>query len=168
MNDFSDLLDVVLGLKRELAEAKTMIRNMVRTGTVEERDAKKGYRVNWGNDDEGKPILSPWMPHPEAGGMDKSWNPLAKGEIVTSINPGGDPRQGFLVRGGFGGQFAQPSENLDESVRELQGGKVREVASKDGDLTVTLKSETIKASGTVTIEAAVLVLKAGQIQMIET
>lgn len=168
MNDFSDLLDVVLGLKRELAEAKTMIRNMVRTGTVEERDAKKGYRVSWGNDDEGKPILSPWMPHPEAGGTDKSWNPLAKGEIVTSINPGGDPRQGFLVRGGFGGQFAQPSESLDESVRELQGGKMRETVSKDGDRNVTLKSETIKASGTVTIEAAVLVLKAGQIQMIET
>jgi len=38
---------------------------------------------------------------------------------MTAINPAGDSRQGFLVRGGFCDQFPQPSQSTDENVLTL-------------------------------------------------
>lgn len=135
MSDFDDLLHEVAALRRELSEVRIAQRNTIRTGTVEERDAQKGYRLNWGKDDQGKTILSPWYPHPESGGGAKTSFPLTKGQIVTAINPNGDFRQGFLVRGGFSDQNPSPSQNLAENVFTF--GNVRiEVA--DGKLKITV------------------------------
>ena len=58
MSDFDDLLQEVAALRREVSELKFALRNTVRTGTVEERDATKGYRLNLGKDDQGKMNLS--------------------------------------------------------------------------------------------------------------
>lgn len=150
MSDFDELLNVVAGLRREVSELRTTLRNAVRTGTVEERDAKKGYRLNWGKDDQGKTILSPWYPHPESGGGAKTSFPLTKGQIVTAINPNGDVRQGFLVRGGFSDQNPAPSQNLDENVFTF--GNVR-IEIADGEVKITCgASSMIMKTGSMVIQ----------------
>lgn len=155
MSDVLDrLMDLVLGLQRDLAEVNVRLRNTVRTGTIAERDAVKGYRVDWGKDADGKTILSPWYPHPEAGGDHKSWEPLTVGQIVTALNPGGDPRQGFLVRGGFSDRFAQPSSSLDETVRSLHGGKLKETVTSSGRKVEITGDESLTATGSLVISAA--------------
>jgi phage baseplate assembly protein gpV len=162
MTDFDELLKVVMGLKRELAEVRHVQANQIKTATVEEVDGTKGYRLKLGEDGEGKPILSPWYPHPEAGGKKhKTWKPLTKGEIVTSIHPSGDARQGFLIRGGFSDQegFKQPSQNLDEIVEEnfRDGDKVQRklTIDKDGNKSETMKGKSdliVEKDATVTVK----------------
>lgn len=154
MSDFDDLLRLVLKQNHRIAELEYKLANFAQLGPVEETDAKKGYRLNLGKDNQGKTVLSPWYPHPEAGGKKhKTWKPLTKGEIMMAINPSGDPRQGFLIRAGFSDQkgFKQPSENLDEVVEEnfRDGDNVQRKVTidKDGN-----KSETLKGKNTVSVE----------------
>jgi phage baseplate assembly protein gpV len=123
------MIDALLELRRELEELKRVVGNLIRTGTVEDADPQKGYRLNFGTDEDGQPVKSPWYPYPESGGPTKSWMPLGKGQVMTAINPAGDSRQGFLVRGGFCDQFPQPSQSLDENVFSF--GDVRITVNKD-------------------------------------
>lgn len=158
MSDFDELLQEVVALRLELSEAKTAMRNMVRTGTVAKRDAEKGYRLDWGKDDKGETILSPWYPHPEAGGAAKSWFPLSEGQIVTAINPGGDFRQGFLVRGGFGGQNERPSFELTQNGFTFGGVRI-EIA--DSSLKITIGSSVLE------ITASAMSFKAAALKWIK-
>lgn len=154
MSDLDELLQEVVALRIELSEAKTAMRNMVRTGTVAKRDAEKGYRLDWGKDDKGETILSPWYPHPEAGGAAKSWFPLSEGQIVTAINPGGDFRQGFLVRGGFGGQNERPSFELTQNGFTFGGVRI-EIA--DNSLKIAIGSSVLEiTAGAMSFKAAAL------------
>ncbi|KAB1069257.1 phage baseplate assembly protein V [Methylobacterium planeticum] len=131
MSDFDDLLREVIRLGQRLAEVEHKNANMLRVGTVEQVDGKKGYQVKFAEED-GKAVPSPWFPHPEEGGTAKSWKPMPKGQIVFAICPDGDPRQGFLVpKGGFSDQNKAPSENLEEHV-ETYGDKFKKVTNKDG------------------------------------
>jgi phage baseplate assembly protein gpV len=154
-----ELMADILELRRELADVRLTMARMVQTGTVEELDGQNGYRVKLGEDENGKPILSPWYPHPEAGGVALTWVPLTKGEIVTAINPGGDPQKGFLIRGGFSDQFQQPSQSLDETVFDFHKGKRREVTDKNGNHTVTLagdETRTIKGGQTLNVQGQIV------------
>ncbi|KAB2859320.1 MAG: hypothetical protein F9K43_23985, partial [Bauldia sp.] len=116
----------------------------LRVGPVEEVDARKGFRVKWGEDGDGRPFLSPWYPHPESGGATSTWMPLSKGQVVGIINPDGDPRQGVLMRGGFSGQNPPPSESLAENVYRFGGVTV--TVNKNGSIV-------IDAEGPVTVNA---------------
>ncbi|WP_454919219.1 baseplate assembly protein [Xanthobacter sediminis] len=124
-----------------------------------EADALKGYRLSLGEDRDGNPRLSPWLPHPDSGGGNKSWRPLSRGQIVAAISPGGDLPQGFLLRAGFGGQDPPPSQDLAEVVL-LDNGAVRISATqhacvvKVGDTVlsitadgITMQAPTIDAFG---------------------
>lgn len=152
--EFLDLVAIVVDLKREVAQLKREIAGMVKVGSVEEADAQKGYRLNFGADENGRAKLSPWLPHPEAGGKAKSWFPLSKGQVVAMMTPPGDPRQGFLLRDGFTDRYAQPSQNLDENVFEygdvrveIREGRVHmkvgsaEITITDGKLEVKAKTD---------------------------
>jgi phage baseplate assembly protein gpV len=159
VSDLADLIEVVADLKVALAETRTLVRNMVRTGTVEERDATKGYRLNWGKDDQGKTILSPWYPHPESGGGAKTSFPLTKGQTVTAINPGGDARQGFLVRGGYSDQNPSPSSSLDENVFTFKDVKVE---AADGKLKLTVGGTAIElGAGKISLKSAAIEMVKG-------
>ena len=102
-------------LAADLQMLKTAVGNMLKVGPIEEIDAEKGYRLKLGTAPDGSPYLSPWYPHPEAGGDAKSWVPLSKGQVVGVLNPSGDPRQGTLLRSGFSDKFPQPSTDLAEN-----------------------------------------------------
>jgi len=154
--EFSDLVAVVVDLKREVAQLKREIAGMVKVGTVEETDAQKGYRLNFGADENGQAKLSPWLPHPEAGGKAKSWFPLSKGQVVAMMTPPGDPRQGFLLRDGFTDSYAQPSQKLDENVFEYGDVRfeIREglVHLKVGATEITVTADKIAIKGSTDFE----------------
>ncbi|MDO9428441.1 MAG: hypothetical protein Q7T93_16615 [Methylobacterium sp.] len=152
MSDFDDLLRAHLKLQHTVEELRHQAANMMRVGTVKEVDGKKGYQVNFGNGDDGKPIPSAWFPHPEQGGAFKTWRPLTKDQIVYVVAPGGDQRQAFVIpRGGFSDQNPQPSEKLDENV-DTYGKVRRETRAEDTVDKVGKAKVTKKAEGKITAE----------------
>lgn len=124
------MVSTVERLLHEIAELKLRVANAVQVGPVAESDAEKGYRVALGVDRDGEPRLSPWLPHPDSGGGNKSWRPLTKGQIVAVMAPGGEVEQGFILRAGFGGEDPPPSQDLGEVV-VLDNGGVRISATKE-------------------------------------
>lgn len=136
------MIDQIVGLRADIEALKTAFANSLKSGPVEQIDAKKGYRLKLGDGDDG-PYLSPWYPHPETG---KSSVPLEKGQIVGVLNPNGDPRQGLLIRGGYSDDLASPNDNMDANVFEAAGVRIE---IKDGSLKVTISGvvHTISADG---------------------
>lgn len=149
-SEFGDLVGIVVDMRREIAQLKRELANMVKVGTVSDVDAKKGYRLDFGQDENGQPKKSAWLPHPESGGAAKSWIPLSVGQTAAMVTPPGDTRQGFLVRGGFSDKNPQPSENTDENVFTFGPWRISLDA---GVLSVT--GPKVKVKGDVEIEGAV-------------
>ncbi|GGF38242.1 hypothetical protein GCM10011321_31500 [Youhaiella tibetensis] len=138
------MINHFIELKADIESLKTAFGAALRVGAVAAVDAKKGFRVKWGEDGDGRPFLSPWYPHPESGGATSTWMPLSEGQIVGIMNPGGDPRQGVLLRGGFSDVNPPPSQSLDENV--IAFGSVRLTLHRDGRIVVD-------AGGPVTINS---------------
>ncbi len=111
----------LLAMKIDIEMLKTAFGKSLKVGPIEQIDAKKGYRIKLGEDENGEPFLSPWYPHPESGGATSTWAPLSKGQIVGMINPTGDARQGILLRGGFSDINRPPSADLLASVLKAFG-----------------------------------------------
>lgn len=129
MSLVAELMTELRELRFEVSSMKRDMAAMNRVGFVSDVDAAKGYRLQFGEDDKGAPIKSPWLPHPEQGGDILSWVPLAKGQIAMLVSEPGDTRKAFLLRGGFAGAFKQPSQDLGEAV--LAFGDVRISVRKD-------------------------------------
>ncbi len=123
-------------LLHEVADLKLRVANMIRIGTVADRDPEKGYRIDFGEGTDGAPDLSPWTPHPDSGGANADWRPLSKGQIVARLSESGDPALGFIARAGFGGSNHPPSADLDEVVL-LDTGEVR-ISTKGPALTISI------------------------------
>lgn len=134
-----------IALRLDVEAMKTAFGNMATVGPVEEIDAEKGYRLKLGEDEDGV-YLSPWFPHPETG---KTSVPLKKGQIVGNLNPTGDPRQGFLLRGGYSDDHASPNDNMEANVFEDAGVRVE---IKESQLIITIGgvTHTISSGGLTT------------------
>lgn len=126
---------------RDLHMLKTAYSRMVKVGPVEEIDAEKGYRIKLGEGEDGQPYLSPWLGHPETG---KTSIPLKKGQIVGVVNPGGDPRQGFIIRNGYSDEHKSPNSDMEANVFEDAGIKL---TIAGGALTVVAGGVTAVISG---------------------
>ena len=114
------LTDNLLAMSADLAMLKSAFGNSLKVGPIEEVDPVKGYRAKWGEVD-GKPYLSPWIPHPESG---KTSVPLEKGDIVGVISPSGDPRQAVMFRAGYSGPRPSPNEDMAANVFEAAGVRI--------------------------------------------
>ena len=134
------LTDTITAMSADLAMLKSAFGNALKVGPIEEVDAVKGYRAKWGEVD-GKPYLSPWIPHPESG---KSSVPLKKGDIVGVMNPSGDPRQAVMFRGGYSGPRPSPNDNMDANVFEDAGVRI---SVAEGALVVVAGGVTFTFSG---------------------
>lgn len=134
------MISDVAALKAEVEALKDIVSRMIVSAPVEIVDAEKGYRLNLGKANDGSIHLSPFYPHPETG---KTSVPLKKDQVVTAINPGGDPRQGFLVRGGYSEGHPSPNADMEANV------------FKDAGVTITIKGGVlhIAAQGHVVVEA---------------
>lgn len=152
MSDFDELLRRVVRMSEDIQEFKRASENQVREGTIEKVDAKKGYQVTFGKDENGKPIPSAWFPHHEQGGAFKTWRPSSRGQIVYVVAPGGDQRRAFVVpRGGFSDDNPQPSDKLEENV-DTFGQYRREIREKDTVDKVGKAKVSKKAEGKITAE----------------
>ena len=152
------MINAFLNLYREVAELKRVIANMVKTGTVAERDEKRGYRVTFGNDENGKSILSPWYPHPENGGDLKTSFPMSVGQTVTTLNPMGDARQGVVLRGG-GFSDANPSPSTDLKENKITfGGYTFRLKGDAVEISRDGQSLLFDPNGETTITASKIVL----------
>ncbi|WP_274626571.1 baseplate assembly protein [Arvimicrobium flavum] len=133
------MIEALVDMRIDIEMLKTAFGNALVVGPVEVIDAKRGFRLKHGDGPDGQPYLSPWYPHPESGGATGTWFPLSKGQIVGVINPGGDPRQGVMFRGGFSGINPQISENLGENKYTFGGVTITVaggVVTIDGDIRV--------------------------------
>lgn len=133
----------LVAMKIDVEMLKTAFGKSIKVGPIEQIDAKRGYRIKLGEDENGQPFLSPWYPHPESGGDTSTWAPLSRGQIVGMINPTGDPRQGILLRGGFSDSNQPPSNDLLANVLKAFG------------VTVTIKDGTVHISGNFVVEGNV-------------
>lgn len=132
------MIEAIIDMQVDIEMLKTAFGNSLRVGPIEEIDAKKGFRLKYGDSPNG-PWLSPWHPHPESGGATGTWFPLSKGQVVGVINPAGDPRQGVLLRGGFSGVNPPISENLGENKYTFGGVTITIAAGKitiEGDVQI--------------------------------
>lgn len=115
-----NLTDNLVSMSADIAMLRSAFGNALKVGPVEVIDAEKGYRAKWG-ERNGKPFLSPWLPHPESG---KSSVPLKKGDIIGVINPSGDMRQAAIFRAGYSGLRQSPNDDMDANVFEDAGVRV--------------------------------------------
>ncbi len=139
--------DVLVGIVTDLQMLKTAFGKAMKMGPVEQINPVKGYRLRLGEGPNG-PFLSPWYPHPETG---KSSVPLKKGQVVGVVNPTGDPRQGFLIRGGYSDAYPSPNDDMDANVFEdagvrlsIAGGTLRVAV---GDVTFEISAAGVTISG---------------------
>lgn len=137
------MIGEILSLRTDMERLKGQFGRALQVGPVEIVDAKRGFRLKLGEAAGGEPFLSPWYPHPESGGATSTWAPLSKGQIVGVLNPGGDPRQGILLRGGFSDQNPPPSQDLGENVFAFGGVRLE---IKDGG-TVIVHASRVELGG---------------------
>ncbi|MCR6672198.1 baseplate assembly protein [Devosia ginsengisoli] len=128
------MISEIIAQRADIEQLKMLFGRALRVGPVAVVDPEKGFRIKLGDGADGQPYLSPFYPHPESGGATSTWAPLSEGQIVGVINPGGDPRRGVLLRGGFSDANPPPSQSLDENV--LRFGQVKLTIGKDGALTI--------------------------------
>lgn len=109
-----------IAMRLDIEMLKTAFGNSLKVGPVEIIDAQKGYRLRLGGTED-EPFLSPWYPHPESG---KTSIPMKKGQIVGVVNPTGDPRQGFVFRGGYSDANPSPNDDMEANVFQDAGVKI--------------------------------------------
>lgn len=101
-------------------------------GPVTDVDPKKQLcRIQIGEDEDGKPVLSPWVAYGQIAGTRKVHSPPSKGQQMTMVAPNGDHQQGFLLPFTWSENNPSPSEKGDEDI-DLRGKTKR--TQKDGDL----------------------------------
>lgn len=138
MKAIADLVLRVSELERRQA-------NMIRHGPVEEVDPKKQLvRIGLGVDDQGKPILGPWVPYAQIAGAMKVHSVPSKGQNMTMMNPGGDFRQAVCVPMTWSDNNKSPSEKGEEHV--LTFGNVN-VTIKDGSVKITVGGHSLDITG---------------------
>lgn len=135
------MISEIIAQRADIEQLKTLFGRALRVGPVEVVDPERGFRIKLGDGADGKPFLSPFYPHPESGGATSTWAPLSKGQIVGVINPGGDPRRGVLLRGGFSEANPPPSQSLDEN--KLEFGQVTITLGKDGSVTIDAATKVV-------------------------
>lgn len=101
-------------------------------GPVTDVDPKKQLcRIQIGEDEEGKPVLSPWVAYGQIAGTRKVHSPPSKGQQLTMVAPNGDHQQGFLLPFTWSENNPSPSEKGDEDI-DLRGKTRR--TQRDADL----------------------------------
>ncbi len=116
------ITDLLTKQRAEIENLKSVIVEMIQVGPVHDINAEKGYRIKLGEDEEGNPYLSPWKPHPETS---KTSVPLKVGQMVGTLNPSGDQRQGLLLPGGYSKDHEPPNTDMEANVFQDAGVRIQ-------------------------------------------
>lgn len=116
MSDGS-LVYILTKIVGRIAEVERKQEGRIARGTVEEVDAKAGtVRIKVGEDDDGKPFLTPPIPYAQFMGALKAHTPPSKGQQMTVMADAGDYRQGLAIPMTQSDANKSPSEKGDENV----------------------------------------------------
>jgi len=137
-------------LASRVAELERRFSGTLRHGTIEEVDAAKQIvRLNFGQDEDGKPFLSPWVPYAQIAGALKVHTPPSKGQQFTALSPTGDWQQAVALPLTWSKANPSPSQKADEHVLTfgsvkltIEGEKVTAEAPN-----VLIKSDSINLGG---------------------
>lgn len=135
------IIDAVVQSRADIEALRSAFGRSIKVGSVEMVDPQRGYRLKFGEAEDGKAFLSPWYPHPETG---KSSIPLKLGQVVGVVNPSGDPRQGFLVRAGYSDDHPAPNQDMAANVFSDAGVTIRVAA---GSLVIEAAGVAVKIDG---------------------
>jgi phage baseplate assembly protein gpV len=117
-------------LASRVADLERRFSGVVRHGTVDEVDpGKQIVRIKFGEDKDGKPFLSPWLPYAQIAGALKVHTPPTKGQQMSTLSPSGDWMQAVALPMHWSDQNQSPSSNGDENV--LTYGNVRATIKDD-------------------------------------
>ena len=153
-------------LAQRVAELERIVASLLRHGTVEQVDAaKKRVRLRIGENEQGEPFLSPWVPYAQIAGALKVHTPPSAGQQFTLFSPAGDFQQAVAIPLTWSEANPSPSEKGNEHVLTFADVKM-EVRDGQTKITVGDAVADIKAGS---IELAIggsgFVLDAAQLQM---
>lgn len=154
MNDYERVL---IALAAKVAEIERKQEGRMARGTVHEVDPEKGtVRLKVGEDDDGKPFLTPPIPYAQTMGALKVHSPPSVGQQMTAFNDGGDYRQGIALPMTQSDANKSPSTKGDEHVMTLGSVTIRvkgdEVFVQRGALSAHFGEEKITFSGPATFK----------------
>lgn len=124
------------GMIRDLyerqADLERRVQNKKRTGTVHEVNAAEGWaRVKLGEDENGKPYLSPKMPWKEvAMGAIKTHFPPAVGEQVDVVSESGDLADAMIDTSIPSNANARPHDKAAEGVITVGNTRIQFTGSE--------------------------------------
>lgn len=131
-------------LSNRVAALERRMAHQIKHAPVEEVDAERGMvRLNLGPGDDGD-LLSPWIPYGQFAGKLKVHTPPTKGQNLTYIAPGGDPRQAVALPLTWSDEHASPSDRADENVVVYGGIKF---TVRDGVLIISAGGFHLSVSG---------------------
>jgi phage baseplate assembly protein V len=132
-------------LASRVADLERRFSGLVRHGTVEEVDPEKQIvRLKFGEDKNGNPFMSPWVPYAQIAGALKVHTPPTKGQQMSTLSPSGDWMQAVALPMHWSDQNPSPSDKGDENV--LTYGNVR-ATIKDNLTKVVVGACTIEETG---------------------
>jgi hypothetical protein len=145
----TDLEDLIVRMTTEIAELRRRQSQMLRRGTVHAiRKGGNEVQIKLGDDPEGQPILTPWLPVSGGNGTGaKTRHAYTVGEHVMMQNPDGDWQGAEISPSNHHKAGESPSSTPGEHVIH-DGGGVR-VAVHGGALKITAggTSWTLNGSG---------------------
>jgi len=137
------MANAFLQMNARIASLEARLAGMVRHGPVEEVNTAEGWvRLNLGEGDHG-PLLSPKIPYAQMAGGLKVHAPPTKGQNMTVIAPGGDPRQSVALPMTWSDQNAAPASGADPA---LTFGDVR-IDLTAGGLRISVGGVSLDISG---------------------
>ena len=133
-----ELVDLVDDLRKRFARSQI-------NGKVAEVNHEEGWcRVNLGEGDDGKPMLSPKIPFYQKAGKIKDHVPVSEGQQVTLHAPGGDLESAYVVPFTWSNENKSPGNGPDPVWtygKHKITRKEEESSHELGDLNVTLKAK---------------------------
>lgn len=142
-------------LRREVVRVNRKLALSHLEGVVAQRDEQKWkVRLELGTDDDGRPVLSPWVkPHSNSSGAYAYSPPLpAIGDRMRLMSPSGIVGgASFATPSAFDGEVTRPNADKDESARKY--GETRLSQTKDTIAAKTEKTEVKQTKEDVSVKA---------------
>ena len=144
-------------LAARVAELERRFSGVLRHGTVAQVDpAKATLRLTFGEDEDGTPFLSPWVPYAQIAGALKVHTPPTVGQQMTTLSPSGDWMQAIAVPMHWSDQNVSPSKAGDENVLTYE------------NVTATIKDdlcEVVVGAATLKLTSAAVTIKVGGVNV---
>lgn len=119
------LLERIVVLERIVNRQEMRLNNMFREGKVTDVDYEKGLAVV-----DAHGVISKQLPWMEPAGDIVEWTPLAAGQRVLMVSPGGQAGRGFIIPGGFTDSVPQPHNKQAEKRIKIGGAQLTQSATE--------------------------------------